>query len=130
MEYYTKPELKKPADWNDDLSWYEDQWWLMEHPDFVKAMVNMGQWKADSQLIDFSKVPTREVFGKYRHYIERLVQGKPREDYRFANPDLEAWLLLTKKVSEPITEKRRREQLTGAEKARLKLKELEEKLKF
>ncbi|MFP3897917.1 MAG: hypothetical protein ACLFVD_01175 [Dehalococcoidia bacterium] len=71
---------------------YEDDWWLMDHPDFYEAMLEMGIWKQEK---DFSKVPTREVWAAYQVYLS-LPTGTPRLDYRVKHPDLDAWLVLAK----------------------------------
>ena len=54
------------------------------------------------------------VFAKYQSYLTK-VEGKPREDLRRDNPDLEAWLLLTGKVQQSVKEKRRRAELSPSE---------------
>ena len=125
VEWNTDASLKKPEDWDDKLGWYEDDWWLMEHTEFEQAMLDTGQWK---EKRDFSKVPTKEVFEKWQQYND-LIEGKPRDDLRWENRDLDAWLLLTGKVSVSIEEKKRRAKLTQVEKVREQLKEIEELLK-
>ena len=97
VEYYTSPKLKKPVDYEGD--WYEDDWFLIEHPEFYKAMVNLGLW----QPRDFSKVPTRKVFGLYKTYLG-LPTGQPRLDFRAKHPELDGWLVL-KFGYTPITDR-------------------------
>jgi hypothetical protein len=82
----------------------------------------------ENEKRDFSKVPSRDVFQKYAHYVN-LTEGKPRDDYRWENPDLEEWLLLTKKVITHIKEQRRRAGLTSKEKKAEDIKKLEDMLK-
>jgi len=69
---------------------YEDDWWLMEHPEFYKAMYDLEIW---TEPRDFSKVPTREVWSLYQTY-QNLPSGTPRLDFRAKHPDLDAWLVL------------------------------------
>lgn len=92
IDYYTNPDLVKPADWDDRLGWYEDDWWLQAHPSFHQALVDTGVW---SELRDLSKVPTREVFDLYVIY-RGLPSGQVRLDYRAKHSDLEWWLVRVK----------------------------------
>jgi len=85
-------KIEKPEDYEYDL-WFEDDWFLMEHPDFYKAMYEMKIW---TEPRDFSKVPTKEVFNLYKTYLG-LPTGQPRLDFRKANPDLEKWGILVGK---------------------------------
>uniref|UniRef100_A0A6M3J4P9 Putative structural protein n=1 Tax=viral metagenome TaxID=1070528 RepID=A0A6M3J4P9_9ZZZZ len=126
-----------PTDWPKDgqgnnLTWYEDDWYLIDHPNFYNDVyVTLLEYSPaekrdkDAQL---AKVPTPKVFNLYARYV-KLVEGKPREDLRFNNHDLDDWLLLTGKVTTSISEKIRRSKLTPSEKAREGLKEIEELLK-
>ena len=74
----------------EDRSGYEDDWFLMDRPEFCKAMYDLGIW---IEPRDFSKVPTREVWNLYQIY-QGLPSGTPRLDYRAKHPDLDAWLVL------------------------------------
>jgi len=83
VEYYNTPRKD-----------YEDDWWLMEHPEFEKAMVQLykdteGEYGWEKPR-DYSKVPTKEVYAKYQRYLN-LPKGQPRLDFRARNPDLDAW---------------------------------------
>lgn len=125
VEWYTgnapDGKFRKPENWKATMrtdEWYEDDWYLQEHPEFVDAMVKAG---IRSEKPDFSKVPTRAVFQKYLTYV-RLPEGAARIQYRQQNLDLDAWLLLTKKVSKPATETGKK-RLTGEEKAIQKAEE-------
>ena len=89
---------------------YEDDWWMMEHPDFYKE-IYLGI--LGNERKDYRKVPTREVFTKYQEFLG-LIEGKPRDDFRWDNRDLDDWLVL-KFGYTPIMEKRRRAALTPAE---------------
>ena len=98
VSWKASPQLDK--DTSDDFWWrenaketfYEDDWWLMEHPEFVKAMLDAEEW---TKAPDFSKVPSREVHMKYRAW-KKLPLGQERRDYEAANPDLDMWLHITK----------------------------------
>ncbi len=92
-----------------DGLWYEDDWFLMEHIDFYKEARDILEW----EKADFRKVPNRTVFKKYQNYLD-LAKGKPRDDYRWNNQDLDAWLVLSFDYT-PITEKRRKAELTPTE---------------
>ena len=76
-------------------TYYEDDWWLQAHPKFEQVMVDLYKdtdgahgWK---ELRDYSKVPTKEVWAKYKIWKEKSL-GKERRDYESANPDLDMWL--------------------------------------
>ncbi len=88
--------------------------------DFYKAMLKQGIF---TERRDFIKVPPREVFEKYQKYLD-LPQGKRRDDYRWDNLDLDAWLVLKFDYT-PIVEKRRRAELTPTEKATEEIQERE-----
>ena len=49
-------------------------------------------------------MPTREVFDLYLTY-RTLPLGQARLDFRARYPELDAWMLLTGKVTQPIGEK-------------------------
>jgi len=122
-------KLDKPENWKATAKtdeWYEDDWWLQEHPEFLKAMFELyktsdgkfGLKEFDNDgkpFYDFKKVPTREVFQNYLAYV-RLREGAARIQYRQQHPNLDAWMLLTKKVTRLATETGKK-RLTGEEKA-------------
>jgi hypothetical protein len=125
VDYYKIAKEGIPQDWpkdrnNNTLTWYNDDWYLFEHPKFYED-IYLGI--LENEPIDFEKLPTREVFNKYVEYVN-LIEGKPREDYRFNNRDLEEWLLLTKKVTTPIWEQKRRVRLTPGERRQEEINEL------
>ena len=104
-EFYTSKTLVKPDDWKYDF-WFEDDWFLLEHPEFYQAMVELYRtsdgkygWKEfdnDGNLIrDFRKVPTRAVCQLYKTYLG-IPAGTPRLDFRAKYPELEAWLVNVK----------------------------------
>jgi len=84
-------EIEKAEDVDYSAGWYEDDWFLMEREDFYNKMVELGIW----QPKDFSKVPTHKVYTLYKTYLG-LPTGKPRNDFRAKNPDLDDWLVKAK----------------------------------
>ena len=81
----------------------------MAHPDFYNAMIDptiMGKdvW----QPRDFSKVPTKEVFNLYKTYLGKQ-DATSRLNFRVEHPELDAWMLLTKKVTKPATGRGKKE---------------------
>lgn len=91
--YYEVPPKSETEDsWYDNhpsAPYYEDDWYLLEHPEFYKEMLRLGLWTQR----DFSTVPTRAVFNLYKTYLG-LPKGQDRLDFRVKHPDLDAWLVL------------------------------------
>ncbi len=105
--WYTNPSLKKPENWGYDY-WYEDDWFLMEHPRFYQTMLDLKIWLKPT---DFSKVPTREVFDLYKIWFD-LPKGQDRRDFEAKNPKLDQWLSIkfgTKLETEKGTEAGKKE---------------------
>ncbi len=84
VKWYTDYQ-KKPE--GHEGTWYEDDWFLMENPDFVKTMLDEGVWTKER---DFSKVPTREVLRLYEQY-QKLDEGADRLAFRQRHRDLNKW---------------------------------------
>ena len=126
VNYYTLP--KKPDDWLEGISYYEDEWFLQDNPKLHQALVDFGKFKEPR---DFSKVPTRDIFKKLWIYNE-LPTGYERDTYRFENPDLDEWGVSIGMWKTTMSEKRRR--LSISERERFledvaeKMRELEEML--
>ena len=87
VDWYTNPILEKPEGFEG--TYYEDDWYLQEHPEFYNAMLGQGLWKER----DFSKVPTREVYSLYQQWLETAL-GTARREFEAANPELDQWLHL------------------------------------
>jgi hypothetical protein len=88
---FPEPLIEVWVEWYaENRSGYEDDWWLMEHPEFYKAMYDLNIW---TKPRDFSKVPTKEVYSLYKIY-QGLPTGKPRLNYRAKHPELDDWLVL------------------------------------
>jgi hypothetical protein len=135
VDYYSLLADGIPADWPKDksgnrLSWYGDDWFLIEHPAFYE---NVYLGLLENEKIDFSKTPSREVFERYAQYVN-LIEGQPRDEFR-ANEyqshgkDFEEWLLLAKKITTPIWEKKRRSKLSPSEIRRLEMQERIKKIR-
>jgi hypothetical protein len=93
VDYYG---IRKKEGVDYSAGWYEDDWFLMSHPEFYQAMLNLGIW---TEPKDFSKVPTKEVYELYQEYSGlRDSTGKPdkqaRLNFRHEHPDLDNWLVL------------------------------------
>lgn len=117
VTYYQLLAQGKPKDVD---VWYEDDWFLMENPEFYKAVRRALDW----ELRDFSKVPTKEVFRLYQIY-RRLPTGKIRENYRAQHPELDKWMVLTGKVSKTMEEQEALAELSKAERMALEMWERE-----
>ena len=100
-----------PADWPEGEIWYEDDWYLQEHPAFY-ADIYLDHFGLKER--DFSNVPTREVWAKYVAYLS--LDSVAKDDFRWDNKDLDKWLADVKGFT-PIAEKRRRTTLTPKERA-------------
>lgn len=94
--------------------WFEDDWYLLEHPEFYKAMTDLyvqtngkDGWKPGER--DFSRVPPKNVYEMYLVYdsiigSEDMSQSVARRQYRRNHPELDAWLFLIGAVSKTIEE--------------------------
>uniref|UniRef100_A0A6M3IQX0 Uncharacterized protein n=1 Tax=viral metagenome TaxID=1070528 RepID=A0A6M3IQX0_9ZZZZ len=134
VDYGIQEKEGRPTNWPTTRTgihtWYEDDWYLKEHPKFYEVLKGIMRkiqpdWHMDRDAEYWSKVPTRDVFDLYVIY-EKNPSGKPREDLRYDNSDLEKWLLLTGKVTKPIKEKRRRASLSPSEKWETQVRAWEE----
>ena len=113
MGYYKIIGEGKPKNWKLDTGtdlWYEDDWFMIEHIEFYR---NVYRDLLGNEKRDFTKVPTREVFNQYLTYLA-LPHLKAKDDFRWNNRELDAWLVLKYDYT-PIAEKRRREELTPYE---------------
>jgi len=125
-----------------DAKGYAQERYLKANPEFYKEMKSRLGWKTD---IKWDWIPTEKVETSYDEYNE-LDTGRrvgmfglsltEREELRYNNRDLDAWLVLTDKVSKPIEEvfkEReaiiRKKDLTPAERARQSIEERRRKLR-
>ena len=126
ITWYTDLKLKeKPDYYPDNVAYYEDDWFLMSHEGFYQD-VYLGILHNEERKFD--NVPTKKVLNQYISYLD-LDKGKERADYRHENKEFDDWLLLTGKVSISIDEKRRRTNLTPAEKREEDWQDILDKLK-
>jgi hypothetical protein len=115
-EYYdidfNKPDSETLKRKTKTTMWFEDEWYLQEHPEFYDSIFEKLNW---TDRIDFSQVPTREVFNKYLVYLQLPTQFEKKE-YRFNNLDLDEWGVKNKQIGwKSITEQKRRETMTAYE---------------
>lgn len=110
VEWYISDELKKPDDWAYD-DWWEDDRFLMEHPEFEDAMVQLYKntdgahgWK---EKRDFSGIPGKKIEGLYQQYqdIKGDDASYERLLFRYEHRDLDEWMFDTDRVSETMVEK-------------------------
>jgi len=80
VEYYKLP-----------TSGYAQEWFLQDNPDFYQAALSLLEWEPK----DFSKVPTKEVWGLFLQY-EKQGTGRPRLEFRCQNKALDDWLVTAK----------------------------------
>ena len=80
------------------VSYYEEEWYMIEHPEYHDEIYVKLQ---GNQPMKLDTVPTREVFKLYQGYLTEDA-GSDRLDYRALYPDLDKWMLLTKKVTKLV----------------------------
>ena len=104
----------KPDNWKEATNqdrWYEDDWFLMERPNFYEQ-VYLGLLGLEP--LDFSRVPSREVFVKWLVYNEFPFQTQ-KDTYRLENPELDEWGVLAGIWTTTMSEQRRRLRITPTE---------------
>ena len=136
--FYTKPEVQRPEDLEKNITWYGEEWYLLENPELYKAMTELYKntdgrqgWKPDPKK--FKNIPTREVFAKYVEYLQIKNNQAKRDQFRLDNPDLDEWGVSAGIWKETMSERRRKRSQTPAERFIEELqksrKEFEESLK-
>jgi len=115
--------LRKPDDY-PDISFYEDDFFLMEHPEFYKEVYlgTLGNQRADFRLVP----PTRKMLNKWIAYNKIKFNQSERDKFRLDNPDLDDWGVSVGIWILTMSEKRRRAGRTPGEKT---AEEVEEALK-
>lgn len=106
--------IKKPDNWEATTKqkhWYEDDWFLMERPKFYEEIY---KGLLGNESLDFSKVPSREIFVKWLVYKAFTTQYD-RDTYRLENPDLDDWGVLAGIWTTTMSEQRRRARITPSE---------------
>ncbi len=112
VDWYTDPILRRPDDYDASLPFYEDDWYLMEHIDFYKAMLEAEIFTTRR---DFRLVPDRAVGKKYIEYLSIKNNQSARDQYRIDNSDLDEWGVSVGIWVRTMSEKRRREEQTATE---------------
>ena len=122
VDYKKKMRQGKPP---GQKYWFEDDWYLMDHPELYKYMTNLYKetdgkegWNPESR--DFSKVPPRDVFDMWVVYdniigTSEISQSAARKEYRRTHPRLDAWLYLIGAVTKTMAQYAEEEGMTRAE---------------
>lgn len=128
--YYKIIGEGKPENWALNTGtelWYDDDWYLMENPDFY-TQVYVGL--QGNERKDFTKVPTRDVFTEYLAYLQQPTLFA-KDAFRLGHLEFDAWLVL-KFGYTPILEKRERAEMSAYERFQeewdSRMKAIEEKL--
>jgi len=116
-----------PPRWPKGESWYEDDWYLINHPAFYEevyvGLLGLKDYlneKTKKGMLYKDTVPSREVWRNYLDYLD-LTTGKDRDEYRWqiwlsGDRDFDKWLVDVKGYT-PIAKKIRKTSLTAQEKA-------------
>ena len=116
VDYRKKQTEGKPKDYPEDLPYYEDDWWMMEHPEFYKE-VYLDILKNDRK--DYrSTPPTRELGAKWIAYNKIENNQSARDLFRLQNPDLDSWGVSIGIWERTMSDKSRRKTQTTAERGR------------
>ncbi|KKL44622.1 hypothetical protein LCGC14_2363830, partial [marine sediment metagenome] len=129
IEWHTDSSLKRPDDREASLPFYEDDWYLMEHPEFYQAMLKAEIFttRRDFRLVPMKNgKPDRVVGKKYIEYLLIKFNQSERDQFRLDNPDLDEWGVSVGIWTLTMSEKRRRAGRTPGEKT---AEEVEEALK-
>ena len=148
VEYDSIRVEGKPPDYPEGIRYYEDEWYLFDHPLYYKD-IYLGLLGLDE--VNFDNVPTpdqrrvytKTVFSLYET-LKGLQQGNARRDFEAKNPDLDLFMHIEfgtmleserakaepkkedQETKEPVT---KIEGETAREKMQREIKELEERLK-
>ena len=124
--YYKIIGEGKPENWKLNVGtdlWYDDDWFLIENLGFYEEVY--VDLKGNERL-DFSKVPSREVFTQYLAYLQ-LPTLFAKDAFRWENRELDAWLVLKFEYT-PVEEKRRRSEMTTLERFQVEWDERQKKI--
>ncbi len=99
---------------------YARERYLKDNRDFYAEATTRLGW---TSTIDWSKIPTERVEALYNQYVT-LPTAKQKEDLRYANPDLDLWLVNTKGYT-PIADRYREREMTPTEKRQYELSGLQ-----
>ncbi len=118
VEWYTDSLLRRPDALGEGLPFYEDDWYLMEHPEFYKAMLGAGIFttRRDFRLVPMKDgKPDRVVGAKYIEYLGIKNNQAKRGQLRLDNSDLDEWGVSVGIWTTTMSEKRRRQAQTPTE---------------
>ncbi len=118
VEWHTSPIVKRPEDLADDIPFYEDDWYLMEHGGFYREMLEAKIFtkRRDFRLVPMKNgTPDRVVGAKYIEYLNIRNNQSLRDRYRLDNPDLDKWGVSVGIWVRTMDEQRRREGQTRGE---------------
>ncbi len=122
-DYYTNPALIKPDDYPVNTSFWEDDWWMMEHPDFYKEVyMNPDYWDKPHERWDYRLVPPTRAIGAdyigYKRLLEQDAPGMTLDQYRFDHRAMDEWGVSVGIWEMTMSEKRRHKGLTPLERAK------------
>ena len=124
VAWHTDSELERPADLESKIPFYEDDWYLMEHPEFYQAMLDAGIF---TEKKNWKQTPTdRQIGADYIGYKNLLAEDAPGmelDKYRTEHPEMDKWAVSVGIWKLTMTEKRRRAGLSPTEKFKEGLKE-------
>ncbi|KKL13055.1 hypothetical protein LCGC14_2529580, partial [marine sediment metagenome] len=122
-DYVAFYSLEKPDDY-PDMSFYEDDFFLMEHSAFYKEVYlgTLGNQRADFRLTP----PTRALLDKWIVYNKIQNNQTARDQSRLDNPDLDEWGVSVGIWTRTMSEKRRRQEQTATERFEEDVRKAEE----
>ena len=115
-EYYRLPEnlVQNYVEYQFmDAKGYDQERYLKENRGLYDALRKRNEWKSDEPK--WAWIPTKEVEDLYNQYTALPDIVKYRQDFRAAHLDLDAWMVLTEKVTKSIAETKRRAGLSSSE---------------
>jgi len=114
-----------------NIPYYEDDFFLMEHPDFYKNVyLNEEIWGSKNDRRDFRLVPlTRKLLTKWIDYNRIQNNQTARDQFRLDNSALDEWGVSVGIWAITMSEKRRRAEQTATEKFEEAVAEAEKKRK-
>ncbi len=138
VDYYRLVGEGKPADYPEGLAYWEDNWFMIENPEFhnevwvkllkkepypVRVEIRKGiQIVVDKDFKVTQTPPTREIGAKYIEF-KRLKTQVAKDQYRLDNGDLDNWGVATGIWEKTMSEKRKALTETSSEKFKGKLEE-------
>ncbi len=105
-EYVGYKTITDKGNISDEDMWFEDDWYLQDHPEFYKAMLQLyintkGKegWQPKKDKDYWSKIPPRDIFEMWLVYdsiigTDKMSATEARKEFRMKNPRLDAWGVL------------------------------------